>query len=124
MLCVIDMENFIYWFTSISATFIAGYITYRHMNKIKNVKINQTAEEMEDIQGAKFQLRDGEDTHIKDMEIFQDAKKMKNVSGLLFETSGKQSARLQDVRIKQRDSEVIISDDPNVRVEINKQIEK
>lgn len=91
------------------------------MKKIQNVRIHQKSEKMEGVKGAEFELKDGEDLHIKDMEITQGAKDMKNVTGLSFGASGQQSARLQGVRIKQPGAEVVISDDPNVRIEINKQ---
>jgi hypothetical protein len=114
------MLNFIYWITGIIATFISGYVAYKIMKKIKNIKIQQKAEKMENIKGAEFKLEDGEDIHIKNFDINQEAKQMSNVTGLSFEANGKQSARLQGVKIKQPNAEVIISNDPNVKVEINK----
>ena len=62
------MLKFIYWFTGIIATFVVGYIAYKYMKKIKNTRIHQKAEKMEDIKGAEFKLDDGEDLHIKKKE--------------------------------------------------------
>jgi hypothetical protein len=119
------MSDFIYWATSIVATILVGLWGYRRMNKIKNVRINQQAEEMEDVTGADVELGDGENLHIQDVDVRQGAESMKNVTGMSFKAKDKQSARLQGVRIVQENaggrSEVVISDDPNVRVEINKQ---
>lgn len=118
------MLNFIYWFTAIIMTFVAGYITYKHMKKIKDVSIRQQAEKMENTKGANFKLTNGDDLHIKNMEISQEAQQMQGVTGLSFEVEGKQSARLQGVTVKQPGSEVVISDNPDVKVEINKQSPK
>jgi hypothetical protein len=91
------------------------------MRKIHNIKIQQGGEKLEDVKGADFNLKDGEDIYIKKMEISQKAKEMKKVTGLSFNVDGKQSARLQGVKIEQPNARVIISDDPNVQVIINKQ---
>lgn len=90
------------------------------MTKIKGTRIHQSADELTNVTGAEFQLTDGKDLHIKDLEIIQDAEKMNGVTGLKFQASGNQSARLQGIHIKQPGVEIKISDDPNVRVEINK----
>lgn len=115
------MRDFIYWATGIIATFVVSYLTYKHMKKIKNIHINQEAEKMANVKGADFELMEGEDLYIKDMAINQEAQEMRNVTGLSFEVKGKQSARLQGVTVKQPGSEVVISDNPDVKVEINKQ---
>jgi hypothetical protein len=115
------MLDFIYWITSIIIPLIVGGIAFKNMNKLKNIKIKQEAERLESVVGAEFNLQNGENIHIKNMDIEQNALAMNNVKGLSFMASGTQSARLQGVRIKQPYSEIIISDDPNVFVEINKQ---
>ncbi len=114
------MLDFFYWFSSLVMTIILSYVAYKFVKKIKNTKIHQSAEIMKDIKGADFQLRDGEDLKIKNMEITQDAKVMQNVIGLSFKASGTQSAQLKNIRITQPGGEIIISDDPNGKVEINK----
>jgi hypothetical protein len=91
------------------------------MNKIRNVKIQQKSAEMSDVTGAKIKLEDGENIHIKDMDISQNADSMQNVTGLSIEAKGKQSAHLQGVQIKQPNASIVISDDPNIEVTINKQ---
>lgn len=116
------MLNFLYWFSSLIITIIFSYVTYKFVKKIKNTKIHQSADVMEDVKGANFKLLDGEDFQIINMEIIQNSKVMQRVSGLSFEASGTQSAELINIKIKQPGVEVIISDDPNVKVEINKQI--
>lgn len=115
------MMDFIYWITGIIIAIILSYVTYKKVKKINDVKIQQEAEKLEDIKGADFQLKDGEDIHIKGMEISQKAKEMKNVTGLSFNAEGKQSARLQGVKIEQPNAQMTISDDPSVQVTINKQ---
>lgn len=92
------------------------------MKKIKDTKIVQSAEEMENIKGAKFDLKDGEDLLIENLDIEQSASRMKNTTGLEFNASGKQSARLKGVHVKTPYAEIKISGDPNVKVEINKQM--
>lgn len=115
------MLTFIYWITGIAATIIFSYVTYKRMKKIQNVKIQQSGEKLKDVTGADFQLTDGEDLHIEDMEISQDAEQLENVVGLSFKAEGKQSARLQGVEIKQPGAKVVISNDPDAKVVINKQ---
>ena len=112
--------NTIYLILSI-VVLILGYFTVKKfMNKIENIKINQKAEKLIDVKGVDFKLANGEDIHIKNMDISQEAGEMRNVSGLSFNVEGQQSARLQGVKIRQPGVEITISDDPNVKVEINK----
>ena len=92
------------------------------MKKLKNIKVHQAGKELSNVQGVNLELTDGEDIHVKDMEILQNAEQMKNVTGLSIKASGKQSARLQGVHVKQPNAEIIISNDPNVKVEINKSL--
>lgn len=115
------MSDFLYWLSGILVTIIIAYITFKYVKKVEKTKIQQSADVMDEVRGAAFNLRDGEDLHIKDMEITQDARVMKNVIGMSFDAEGRQSARLQGVTIKQPGMEVKISDDPNVTVVINKQ---
>lgn len=115
------MLDFIYWASGIIIPILLGYGFYRYMRKVEDVDIQQQGEKMDGVKGADFQLTDGDDLHIKNMRISQSATEMKNVTGLSFKVDGKQSARLQGVEIEQPHAQVIISDDPNVRVEINKQ---
>ena len=91
------------------------------MKYIKNVKIQQNAEKLEDIKGAEFRLTNSDDLHIKNMEISQNAKEMKNVTGLSFITEGNQSARIQGVKIEQPGAKIIFSDNPDIKITINKQ---
>ncbi len=115
------MLNFFYWISGIVVATILTFLTVKFtMNKIKNVKVHQTGKELDNVQGVNLELTDGEDIHLQDTEIVQNAEQMKNVTGLSIKASGKQSARLQGIHIKQPNAEVIISNDPNVKVEINK----
>lgn len=111
------MLDFFYWLSGIVINFLTGK---KKAQEIKNVKVHQTAESMSSVRGIEMKLTEGEDVHVKNMEIVQDAQHMQGVKGLSIKASGKQSARLQGVHIKQPHGEVIISDDPNVKVEINK----
>lgn len=91
------------------------------MNKIKNVKIHQKGEKMNNVTGADFELGDGKNIHVKNMDIKQESQQMNGVTGLSVKATGKQSMRLQGVSIEQPGVSVKISDDPNVSVTINKQ---
>lgn len=116
------MLNFIYWITGIVITIIFSYKAYRyiHMKQINNVKIQQNGEKLTDVTGADFKLTNGDDLHIENMKISQNAKEMKNVTGLSFRAEGKQSVRLQGIEVKQPGAKIVISDNPNVKVIINK----
>lgn len=113
--------NFFYWASGIIITIIFSYITFKFMNKIKDIKIEQKSRKMKDVTGVNLKLSDGENIHIKNMTISQVTEEMQNVKGLDIKVSGKQSARLQGVEIKQPNATFKISDDPNVQVIINKQ---
>ncbi len=118
---VFDLTNFFYWASGILVTIFFSYKGFKFMKTIKNTKINQNAKILKDSKGIDLQLVDGEDLHIQDMEINQNAETMDGVTGLSVTVSGKQAARLQGLRVKQPQAEIIISDDPNVNVTINKQ---
>lgn len=116
-----NMLNFFYWASGILVTIILSYVTFKYMNKIKNVKIHQKGERLTDVTGVDVELGDGENIHVKNMDIKQEARQMNNVTGLSVKAAGKQSLRLQGVNIEQPGVSVKISDDPNVNVTINNQ---
>ena len=90
--------------------------------KMEKIKIDQRADEMKNTTGMDVKLTEGEDILLKDIQITQEAQKMDNVKGLSLQANGTQSARLQGIHVKQGNTEVKISDDPNIRVEFNKQV--
>ena len=90
------------------------------MKKIEDVKVHQSAEEMENVTGVAMQLNEGDDIHLKNAEIIQNANKMKGVTGLNISAPGTQSARLQGVTIQQPGGEIVISSDPNAKIWVNK----
>ena len=88
---------------------------------MKKIRIQQDADSLKDVNGIDVQLTEGEPVHIEDVKISQNAQTMQNVTGLKVTATGSQSASLSGVHIMQPGAEIRISDDPNVKVEINKQ---
>lgn len=118
------MLTFFYWITGIVATIIVGFYVYKGVMKMKNIKIKQKAKHLEDVKGAKFELNNDRDIHVENLDIEQDSETIKNVIGLEVKTVGKQSMRLQDANFEQQGSTIKITDDPDIKVTINKQGDK
>lgn len=116
-----DLE-FFYWISGILLSVFLAYKGYKAMTKkIENVRVDQKGTKLTDVTGVDLELKDGDDIHVSDMAISQQAQEMTGVTGLSVKVSGKQSARLQGVTVEQPQTKVVISDDPNVEVGVNKQ---
>lgn len=77
--------------------------------EIKNVKIKQTGNQLENTEGMDVNLGNGEKFKIKNIDIRQQAKIMKNTTGMRIDASGKQEAELENIGIKTPLGSVAIS---------------